>query len=214
MELTPSQIRDFYSLAQDHGIYLILDETYCDFRASDGVAHDLFADPDWPDTLIRLYSFSKSFHLCGHRVGTITADQAVMSEVEKYLDTITICPSGIGQAAALWGLNNLDDWLAGERQEILNRGETAAQVFRDLAAHGWELQSHGAYFAYVRHEDAKAHENASQALLAKTGVLTLPGTMFLPAEDANGSTDFRVAFANLGSDGIEEMGQRLKEFSF
>lgn len=214
LELTPKQIEAFYLLAREHGIYLILDETYWDFRQSEGLAHDLFQDPDWPHSLIRLYSFSKSFHLSGHRIGAITCSSHLMAEVSKYLDTITICPSGIGQSAVLWGLEHLDDWLASERQEILKRGEKVREVFSGLETHGWSLVSSGAYFAYVQHMDAERHENASQHILAETGILTLPATMFLPPTDPKGRTQFRIAFANLGTDGIEEMGERFKEFSF
>lgn len=214
LELDPKLIEAFYLLAREHGIHLILDETYWDFRAGDGVAHDLFQDPDWPHALIRLYSFSKSFHLSGHRIGAITCAAHLMADITKYLDTITICPSGIGQAAVLWGLEHLDDWLASERQEILNRGAKVRQVFDRLTDQGWLLLSSGAYFAYVDHPDAVKHDNASQYLLEETGILTLPATMFLPDGTAKARRQFRIAFANLGADGIADMGQRLQEFSF
>lgn len=66
-------MRAFLQLARKHGIALIVDETYRDFHSSDDASHDLFTDPDWDDTLIHLYSFSKAFRLTGHRVGAITA---------------------------------------------------------------------------------------------------------------------------------------------
>lgn len=214
MEYPPRLIEAFYLLAREHGIPLILDETYRDFRISTGLAHDLFTDPDWPDGFIHLYSFSKSFHLSGHRLGAIAASVAHLSEVTKFLDTVTICPTGIAQAAALWGLQNLDQWLEGERQEILARGRTAQDVFNSLSAKGWSLLASGAYFAYVEHPNAANHTNAAQHLLRETGVLMLPATMFRPDNQAGSSTQFRVAFANLGSDGIKELGQRLSDFSF
>lgn len=214
LELSPEAIDAFFQMAREHGIYLILDETYADFRASDGAAHTLFQYPDWDKTLIRLYSFSKSFHLSGHRIGTITCGKPILDEVTKYLDTITICPSGIGQAAVLWGLEHLDDWLAQERDQILERGATARAVFADLKTRGWDLLGSGAYFAYVAHPDAAQHPNAAQILLERTGILSLPATMFTPDDDPTGLAQFRIAFANLGVDGIKEMGRRLQEFSF
>ena len=111
----------FFELCQARGIALILDETYRDFDARPGAPHALFQDPDWPKTLIHLYSFSKAFRLTGHRVGAIIADQAMLMEVEKFLDTVAICPNQLGQIAALWGLQNMAQWCAGERAEILDR---------------------------------------------------------------------------------------------
>ncbi len=214
LEYPPKRIEAFYLLAREHGIPLILDETYRDFRVSNDKAHDLFTDPDWPDGLIHLYSFSKSFHLSGHRLGAIAASVALLTEVTKFLDTATICPSGIGQAAAVWGLQNLDQWLEDERQKILNRGQVVRQVFDDLAGQGWSLLSSGAYFAYVEHPKAANHENAAQHLLRETGVLMLPASMFRPDGQNGSNTQFRVAFANLGADGIKELGKRLADFSF
>ena len=44
---------------------------------------DLFADPDWPGTLIQLYSFSKAYRLTGHRVGAIVAGQTSVKAPER-----------------------------------------------------------------------------------------------------------------------------------
>lgn len=214
VEYSPAQIEAFYLLAREHGIPLILDETYRDFRIADGPAHDIFADPDWPDAFIHLYSFSKSFHLSGHRIGAIASSASFISQVAKFLDTVTICPTGVGQSAALWGLQHLDDWLEIERQKILSRGDTVRQVFKSLETHGWTLHSSGAYFAYVEHPEAANFENAAQFVLSEAGVLMLPASMFRPDGQSGSKTQFRIAFANLGSDGIKELGNRLVDFSF
>ena len=69
VEYPAATLAGFRDLARDHGIALIVDETYRDFDSRTGRPHDLFADPDWADTLIQLYSFSKAYRLTGHRVG-------------------------------------------------------------------------------------------------------------------------------------------------
>ncbi len=122
---------------QRHKIALILDETYRDFHTRDGAAACLFHNPDWDATLIHLYSFSKAYRLTGHRVGAIAASPARLAEIEKFLDTVTICVSGPGQMAALWGLENLTDWLAGERLEILRRRAAMIRVSRFWRAGIW-----------------------------------------------------------------------------
>ncbi len=72
-EYPAETLRAFLDLARAHGLALIVDETYRDFDSRTGRPHDLFADPDWADTLIHLYSFSKAYRLTGHRVGAIVA---------------------------------------------------------------------------------------------------------------------------------------------
>jgi aspartate/methionine/tyrosine aminotransferase len=209
VEYPAAVVRAFFELARRHGIALVLDETYRDFDSRPGAPHDLFADPDWADTLIQLYSFSKAYRLTGHRVGAMVAAPSRLAEVEKFLDTVTICPNQIGQRAALWGLRNLDQWLAGEREEILDRRAAIVEGFPRLAAEGWRLLGCGAYFAYVEHPFDMPSDRLAQRLVQSAGVLLLPGTMFMPAEVPGGDRQLRIAFANTDRAGIGRLFDRL-----
>ncbi len=213
VEYPADLVAAFADLARAHGLRLILDETYRDFDSRAGAPHPLFSDPDWDDTLIHLYSFSKAYRLTGHRVGALATSPALLVEIEKYLDTVAICPGQIGQRAALWGLRHLGDWLAGERLEILDRRAAIAAGFPVLAEQGWSLLGLGAYFAYVEHPFDMASETLARRLVAEAGVLALPATMFTPASDTTGTCRLRIAFANIDRAGIGAMYQRLSGFT-
>ena len=202
-------VRAFFDLARARGIALIVDETYRDFDARTGAPHDLFTDPDWADTLIQLYSFSKAYRLTGHRVGAMTASTARLAEAEKYLDCVAICPNQLGQIGALWGMQNLAQWLAGERAEILDRRAAITEHMPQLAAQGWQLKGAGAYFAYLAHPFQEGSDVLAPRLVRDAGVLTLPGTMFTPVDDPSGTRHFRIAFANVDRAGIVELFGRL-----
>lgn len=210
VEYPADLVRAFATLARLKGIALVLDETYRDFDARDGAPHDLFSDPDWRDTLIHLYSFSKAYRLTGHRVGALVAAPARQAEVEKFLDTVAICPNQLGQIAALWGMRNLGQWVAGERAEILDRRATLGTGFAPLD--GWRLLGAGAFFAYVEHPHALPAPEVARRLVREAGVLLLPGTMFRPAGDPAGARELRIAFANVDRDGIAELCRRLAAF--
>ena len=212
-EYPASLLRAFLELARERGIALILDETYRDFHSRSGAPHDLFQDPEWADTLIHLYSFSKAYRLTGHRVGAIIADVARLSEVEKFLDTVAICPAQIGQHAALWGMQNLDDWLAGERHEILARRRAIEAAMPRLTPLGWELLGLGGYFAYMSHPFEMSSAALAPRMVREAGVLCLPGTMFCPTDDPAGEAQLRIAFANLDASGIDRLFDRLAELS-
>ncbi len=194
VEYPADLIRAFHALCRRRKIALIIDETYRDFLSFDGRPHDLIADPDWDGTLIALYSFSKSYRLTGHRVGAILASRSRLAEVEKFLDTVAICPPQLGQHAALWGLRNLDDWLADERQEILRRRSAMIRGFSGL--NGWRLLGCGACFAYAEHPLDAPSERLAKELVSQAGILLLPGTMFMPRNHPDGSRQVRIAFAN------------------
>lgn len=209
VEYPAATLAAFRDLARAHKIALIVDETYRDFDSRTGAPHDLFTDPDWDDTLIQLYSFSKAYRLTGHRVGAIIASPDRLAEVEKFLDTVTICPNQLGQRAALWGMQNLGGWLAGERLEILDRRAAITEGFPALAAKGWDLLGCGAYFAYVTHPFAEPSDKLAQRLVRDAGVLLLPGTMFMPANLAQGQRQARIAFANIDRAGVGVLFDRL-----
>lgn len=213
VEYPAELIGALYDLCERRGITLILDETYRDFHSSDLPLHDLFTRPGWDRTLVQLYSFSKAYRLTGHRVGAMVASPARLAEVEKYLDTVTICPAQIGQFAALWGMRNLGQWLAGERAEILARGDAIRAGFAPLAGKGWTLRGAGAYFAYLEHPFDAPSDVIAKRLVAEAGILMLPGTMFTPEGDAFGQRTMRVAFANLDAAGIARMIDRLTGFT-
>ena len=201
----------FFDLAQAHGIALVVDETYRDFDSRDGAPHDLLTRPDWDRTLIQLYSFSKAYRLTGHRVGAIVAGIDRLEQVEKFLDTVAISPSQLGQIGAVWGMENLQDWLAGERAEILARRAAAAAALGALP--GWTLKSAGAYFAWVEHPFDESSADLARRMVRDAGVLALPGTMFTPDGDASGARHLRIAFANVDADGIAALAVRLAGLS-
>ncbi|CTQ51008.1 aminotransferase [Jannaschia donghaensis] len=201
----------FRDLCRTRGIALIVDETYRDFHAVNGAPHDLFVDPDWDDTLIQLYSFSKAYRLTGHRVGAIVASPTRLAQVEKWLDSVAICPTGLGQRAALWGMENLRDWLAGERQEVLRRRAALHAGF--AVRPDWTLLGCGAYFGYVAHPFDRTSDDVARALVDRASVLVLPGTMFGPLRTQGGTgraeATLRIAFANADADGIATLFDRL-----
>jgi len=201
----------FFDLAKSQGIALIVDETYRDFHSAAGAPHSLFQRPDWDRTLIHLYSFSKAYRLTGHRVGALIAAPERLAEVEKFLDTVAICPSQVGQHAALWGMQNLDQWLAGERCEILARRAAITANMPALHKAGWRLLGLGGYFAYMQHPFSLSSADLAPQLVRDAAILCLPGTMFYPQGDPAGTRQLRIAFANLDAAGIATLFDRLHQ---
>ncbi len=215
VEYPAETLAAFRDLARAHGLALIVDETYRDFDSRHstrigGRPHDLFIDPGWDDTLIQLYSFSKAYRLTGHRVGAVTASPERLAEVEKFLDTVAICPNQLGQIAALWGMRNLGPWVADERDEILARRAAMERGFGALQ--DWTLLGCGAYFAYVEHPFDMPSDALCKRMVTEASVLMLPGTMFQPEGAAEGRRQIRIAFANVDADGIAELFRRLAAF--
>ena len=212
VEYSDVLLNDYMELSQKHNVKLIVDETYLDFRTIDDV-HTLWAHPAAQDHLIVLYSFSKAYRLTGHRVGAVVASPHQINEIEKFLDTVTICPAQTGQFAAKWGLEHLDDWVEQERQKTIQKLTKLRQTFERLVPFGWKLLGSGAYFAYIAHPFKMTSISAAQALLKQGHVLALPGAFFSPDETRLGHNHLRVAFANIDAETIETLVDRLIEVS-
>jgi aspartate/methionine/tyrosine aminotransferase len=204
----PETIAAFKRLCTAHGIALILDETYRDFIAADRRPHGMLAERDWSDTIIQLYSFSKSYCIPGHRTGALVAGDEVIWEVAKVLDTLQICTPRVPQLVLPWAIEALAEWRADNRTEITTRATAFKAAFSALD--GWRIGSIGAYFAYVAHPFAGMSDAEVCARLAREcGVLCLPGFYFGPGQEGF----LRVAFANVGATEIEEVPARISRFA-
>ncbi|MEM7171133.1 MAG: aminotransferase [Pseudomonadota bacterium] len=204
----PARLKAFYDLARQHDLALVVDETYKDFLPGDGPAHSLFAEPDWGDVFVQLYSFSKVYSLTGYRTGSIAAGPRFIQAVAKIADTLNICAPRVGQEAALFGLTELGDWREHKRQDLLARIKL---LDRAVAKHkpAFQMVSRGAFFAYLRHPlGGQASIEVSRRLLMEQSVLTWPGSFFGRDQDPY----IRLAFANAKPTEIDETIARLARF--
>ncbi len=202
---TSEVIEAFSALAEAHASWLVLDETYRDFRHNLTEApHRLLTLVEARSRLIQLYSFSKAYAIPGHRLGSLIAPETAMGEIEKVLDCIQICAPRAAQAALAWAIPALSAWRQETARQVLSRGKLFADGLK--MAPGWEIAAQGAYFAYVRHPFPEmAAVDVARRLAVEAGVLALPGSYFGPGQDRF----LRFAFANTGDAGAAATGARL-----
>ena len=205
----PEVIGQFADLCRRRGIYLVIDETYRDFLpAGRSRAHALFEAPAWREMVIELYSFSKAYAIPGHRAGAVVASERLIGELSKILDCLQICAPRTAQGPLAWAIETLRPWREANRAEINRRAAAFRQALEPLA--GWEVQSAGAYFAYLRHPfDGVSAQAVAEKLCTDRGVLCLPGSYFGPGQEGH----LRVAFANVGVEVLATLGERMQGFS-
>ena len=205
----PDLLMEIFKLCQARKIWLILDETYRDFLPLDQAApHHLFTQDNWENTLIQLYSFSKSYCLPGHRLGAITAGPDLVFQLAKIIDNIQICAPRTVQHALAPMIDKLADWRHENRQRIAARVSVFRHALDQLD--GWDLLSSGAYFGFVRHPYSGVDSlEVAQIMARKAGVLVIPGVFFGDGQDAM----LRFAFANAGRDVIAKLPDRLNNLT-
>ena len=207
-EYPPATIDAFYQLCKDHGIALIIDETYRDFRHDTSTEpHTIFNDPAWPDTAVHLYSFSKAYALAGYRVGAIAGSESFLREVTKVLDCVSICAPQLSQRAALYALQHARQWKEDKCKLMHNRAEAFNLALRSND-HGYQITAIGAYFAYLEHPYSIPARQVARFLSDEANLLALPGEMFGPEQEKY----IRVAFANVSQSKMPVIARRLADF--
>ncbi|MEM7206421.1 MAG: aminotransferase [Pseudomonadota bacterium] len=197
-------LKNFFALAKKNNVALIIDETYRDFIDESITPHTLFQRSDWRDHFVHLYSFSKVFALTGHRVGAIATGEKFREQLEKVQDCVAINAPHLGQIAALYGLQNLDQWKREKAQELIEKAVAIKTAFEhsDLK---YKLVSSGAYFAYVEHPFNDTAHAVAKRLASEFELICLPGTYF----GAGQENYLRFAFANLSKEKFASVVERL-----
>ena len=197
-------IEQFFELARAQGLALIMDETYRDFIDIEQLPHRLFGRSDWRDTLVHLYSFSKVFSLTGFRTGAVVAGQALLEQLKKVQDCTAICAPHAGQLAALFGLQNLQEWTLEKSNELAQRAVAIKQAFEhpDL---DYRLISAGAYFAYVEHPFEAPARDVVKRLIQQQEIISLPGSYFGQDQEKF----IRCAYANVHERHFDDLITRL-----
>lgn len=205
----PDRIAALAELCRRKGIWFVVDETYRDFLPDAALPpHRLFDDPDWGDTVVSLYSFSKSYCIPGHRTGAIAAGEAMMREIAKLLDCIQICAPRPAQIALSWAIPALGAWRAANRDVIVKRAEAFRRAMAERPE--WRIESLGAYFAYLAHPFVgRMSGEVVQKLASERGVLGLPGPYFGPNQKGH----LRIAFANADEEALALLPERLEGFA-
>ncbi|MBX3574730.1 MAG: aminotransferase [Mesorhizobium sp.] len=201
----PDLLRRLFDICREKGAWLILDETYRDFLPPGSEPpHGLMSVAGWEDNLVQLYSFSKSFCIPGHRLGAVTASPAMVGEIAKIMDNLQICAPRPPQAAVARGLPALAEWRETNRHEIMARTQALRAAMAALP--GWQLQSLGAYFAFVRHPFGETPSRVvAERMAGEAGVLVIPGEFFGRRQEGS----LRFAFANADSAAIRTLPERL-----
>ena len=160
-----------------------------------------------PDDAIRLYSFSKAYAVPGHRIGALTlpAKHAV-AQAMKVLDCMTICPQRPAQHALTWAIDALRG-LARGQTALKWPGEPPPSERSFAAIPAWQIDSLGAYFAYMRHPFRRRVRLDG----GRDGWPGITACLLLPAPAFAGSPDhLRVSRSPTWTQaGIERLAARL-----
>ncbi len=210
VEYPSKLVRNISNLARENNLKLVIDETYKNFGNKQS---NILYKGKWDEHIIQLYSFSKVYRLTGHRVGLMVASESFIKQVEKFLDTTTICPNRLAQKAAYFGLLNLREFIVKEKLKIEKLKDTFEKELKNIE--NWSLLGIGGYFAYLGYNSKMDSISIAKKLLTEQNILSIPGDMFFPKSKnlfIKEKRSIRIAFANSTYEEIIDLFKRLRNF--
>jgi aminotransferase len=200
-------IRELAALARRRDLLVVVDEIYRDF-AHPAPPCSIGSLPGMKERTFTLQGFSKTYFMMGLRIGYVAGPPDYMHHVRQLHYVLLLCPSTIGQIAALAALDCPRDQLEPlhremrEKLELLYSGITSIPGVRCVPPHGSFY-----LFPNVRCFGLSSLELAME-LIENAGVATLPGTEF----GAAGEGFLRLSVARKRPVVLEGI-RRLKAFA-
>ena len=189
--LSARAAEDLVELCRDRGLRLICDEAYTDFRFSpDSTVLPADLDPA-RETAIQVRSVSKSWSLCGWRIGWLVAGSVLAAEVARCHASLVNPASGPAQQALCSLPNVPDTYLAAARTSVEGRMSTLCSALdREGIPH---VKPEGGFYLWIdvgRQIEAAGVANAVEWCIDRA---RRHGVGLWPGDDFGGSGHVRIA---------------------
>ncbi|MHA2248769.1 MAG: pyridoxal phosphate-dependent aminotransferase [Candidatus Kariarchaeaceae archaeon] len=202
---TKEDIDVLADILENTNIWLISDETYEYFTYNNTSHISPASNPEIANQCITIGSFSKTYGMPGWRCGYYHGNEELNREAMKVQDTTGICAPAISQYLALE--------LLAKREAIIPKFkglmETNHKLAKDLLEEvKWldKENSSGAYYLFPKQTTGKSSMNLAFKIIEKYKVALVPGDAF----GSDYSDYFRISFANVSPEILEEAFNRLK----
>ncbi len=209
-----SDLKGIAEVAMDNGIYVISDEVYEKFVYDGAKHHSIASIPGMEELAITVNSFSKTFAMCGWRVGYVAASKRIVDEIIKLQQfTVANAPS-ISQMACLEGLRNPETKKFVEEmvREYDRRRRFMVKRLNEIPGFRAKMPRGAFYvFANVKELGLMSTELAEH-ILREVAVATVPGSAFGPSGEGYLRFCYATSLKNIeeGLSRIERAVEKLR----
>jgi len=184
-----AELREVYELCQERSIFIVSDEAYEDLVY--GKEHYSIGSIERePETVVTLFSLSKSYSMTGWRAGYVIASEGIASRIGRFLEnTYTSYPPFIQKASA-FALLNGERYVAEFVRELKKRKQIAEEELRRISSvEAYEAE--GAFYLFPSYKAKINSSKISKRILFEEGLALLPGIAFGP----HGEGRLRISFS-------------------
>lgn len=204
------QLEALYEACREKEVKIISDEAYEDLVYEKG-HFSVGSLEQIPETVISIFSLSKSYSMTGWRAGYTIANKEITTKIARVIEHTYTCSPPFIQKASAFALQHGDKFIEEFRKKFRgkrNHVEKRLSEIPELTSHGVE----GAFYVFPSYELPIKSSILAMDFLNKHGVAVLPGIAFGEA----GECHIRISFS--GSDesidhGLDELAVYLSSHS-
>lgn len=176
-EISEQDIASLVELANTCRVTVLSDEVYRHFALRSPAGSVLGPIQAGSSTCLHIDSVSKMLGLAGLRIGFLLADAATVKRLEVIRTSHGSCVSSVTQeiAQAILAHDQCDEWM--EQIVRVSRG-TLSSVEERLVHHGYEVESRGAIYLWVRNPLSGTGQYTTQISLEGTAARVSPGHLY------------------------------------
>lgn len=212
-----SDVKGIAEVAMDNGVYVISDEVYEKFVYDEAKHYSIASIPGMEELAITVNSFSKTFAMCGWRIGYVVASKRLIDELIKLQQFTVVNAPSISQMACVEGLRNPETKKFVEEmvREYDRRRRYMVERINKIPGFRAKMPKGAFYvFANVKELGLKSMDLA-EYILKEVAVATVPGSAFGPSGEGYLRFCYATSLKNIeeGLNRVERAVEKLRASS-
>jgi aspartate aminotransferase len=205
--LRRDEVRAAVSIARDHGLTVLSDETY-ESLIYEGthVAPASLAPAEVP--VVTVGSFSKVYSMTGWRAGFAVAPPPIRARLVKVMEHTLTCLPPFIQKACLWALEHAEPDEARFRKIFRERRDHVLARLDDLPGITYS-RPEGAFYVFPAYELPMTSIEFAHRLLEEERLALVPGVSFGPRGEHHVRISYSSSVDQL-DDGLQRLGRFLE----
>lgn len=205
-----SELKELYDLCKSKNIRIVSDEAYEDLVYS-GEHVSIGSFEDEPDTVISIFTLSKSYSMTGWRAGYVVANESIIRRILKLVEHAFTCFPPFIQHASAYALENEDRAVEEFRKDFSMKRSFAVKRLGEIESFSVNSVD-GAFYIFPAYRQKITSRELCNKLLREENVAILPGSAFGNKGEGHVRISYSGSMDSLenGLDILEKFMGRLK----
>ncbi|MBI2542798.1 MAG: pyridoxal phosphate-dependent aminotransferase [Candidatus Aenigmarchaeota archaeon] len=204
--LTKKVLEEISDIAVDKNLMVLSDEAYEKLIYDDEKHVSIASLNGMEDRVVTTQTFSKTYAMCGFRVGYAVANEKVVKKMKEFKICTTLAAPTFAQLAAIEALRNSSQYVRTMVNEYDRRRKMLVKRLNEIDLNCTTPK--GAFYAFPNIKKFKMSSmKFSDALLKRGRVVVIPGTEFGKYGDGHVRMSYATAYEK-----IEEALTRIERF--